>query len=828
KSKARSRLPVSEEIPELQPWRPSVIYDASIDELRITEERLSKKLEEWRRKRPVKEDFEASAGRMQRVAVQVRIPESQQLRPLKRFAVLKRAPSDSYVANQISTEPSHKLCGQTDGCTQLGQKQDWFTAGFGPRVTPNGHVVEHSILGDPESFYRTAVLRGDITWELVPEEIRRKLQPEFTNLDFTVVTGLSTCPKSLPAKVRCDPFPITGDQSALENWQQWLTKQKAMQKRLSDYYLNQLGREKIERTLPLVAPGKGNRYKSEFWSQNEFFQGKRSRDVCTSLSLKQKGIYYPLEFIKCPQSIRKEKGLDSPPSRPSALMSVSRSVQLTGLYSKSEYMASQLRSLDPLITTIVPHEPALDELEIVGQKEMDSNDRNLPENTENVPVFMGLSVTNQQEQHTQVPQLETDSPKRNVPQSSCPSLIIQGQPVEWLADPDEQNVLDIDVVLHSTDPHVRTEYLTLMNNGRTIIFYEWNKNPDSSLFDLNRSAHANFYFDNRQGTILPGDEVRIPVTFKALREGIFRETWLVTAVPQLRNRAPIQVTFSGLAIWNDAYQFHCVRETPPSVVVQHEANYMMVYRLLNQLVMSFECPERPITPEDPLVTEEEIFKKSNPKLFYHYDVVQKLQKLHRDLRIRQLTPPDENGCTDVPEPEPWDYSVRNLREMIYADEPESGHADIVSIHQTELDTFFKCADKLCFAPTELMVKRGTKLYQTGYQYLEITLVNLFDLCSRLRRNHGLPELTTGTTTEPGENTRVPRATEPTQTPQGGFLKGPPEGSHLQEEVLVMQVEESLSQEALHSWRQKITGIIYSQLLTSIGEMAAIWDQAEGI
>ncbi|TGZ64444.1 hypothetical protein CRM22_006369 [Opisthorchis felineus] len=784
KAKARSRLPVSDEIPELQPWRPSVIYDASIDELRITEERLLKKLEEWRRNRPVKEDCEASTGRTQQVVVQVRIPESQQLRPLKRIAVLKRAPADAHVANQISTEPSHKPCGQADECTQLGQKQDWFAAGFGPRVMPNGQVIEHSILGDPESFYRTAVLRGDITWELVPEEIRRKLQPELRNLHLTADATLSTCPKSSPAKVQSALFPITGDQSALENWQQWLTKQKAVQKRLSDvskrkpsdlvmnsgedYYLIQLGREKIERTLPLVAPGKGNRYKSEFWSQHEFFQGKRSRDVCASLSLKQKGMYRPLEFIKCPQSIRKEKGLDSSPSRPSALLS-------------SQYMVSQMRSLDPLIRNIVPHEPALDELEVVGQKETNSIDRNLPGITENVPDSMDLTETSQQEQHSQVSEMETDSQKWNVRQESCPSLVVQGRPVEWSSDPNEQNALDIDLVLHSTDPHVRTEYLTLMNNGTTIIFYEWNKNPDPFVFDLNRSAYGNFYFDNRQGSILPGDEVRIPVTFKALREGIFRETWLLTTVPQLRSRAPIRVTFSGLAVWSDAYQFHCVRETPPSVV-----------------------------------------------LFYHYDVVQKLQKLHHDLRIRQLPPPDEDGCKDVPEPEPWDCSVRNLREMIYADKPEGDDADIVSRHQTELDTFFKCADKLCFAPTELKIKRGTKLYQTGYQYLEITLVNLFDLCSRLRRSHGLPELTTGNTTETEENTRMPRAIELTQTPQGGFVKGPPESPHLQEEVSVMQVEEPLSQEALHSWRQKVTGIIYSQLLTSIEDMAAIWDQTEEI
>ncbi|GAA47581.1 MYCBP-associated protein [Clonorchis sinensis] len=805
KAKARSKLPVSDEIPELQPWRPSVIFDASIDELRITEERLLKKLEEWRRNRPVKADCEASAGRTQQVMVQVRIPESQQPRPLKRIAVLKRAPADAHVANQISTEPSHKPCGQPDETKQLGQKQDWLAAGFGPRITPNGHVIEHSILGDPESFYRLAVLRGDITWELVPDEIRRKLQPEFRNLDLTPDATLSTCPKSPAAKVSSDPFPITGDQSALENWQQWLTKQKAVQKRLSDmskrkpsdlvmnsgehYYLIQLGREKIERTLPLVAPGKGNRYKSEFWSQHEFFQGKRSRDVCASLSLKQKGMYRPLEFIKCPQSIRKEKGLDSSPSRPSALLSVSRLVKLTRLHSKSEYMVAQLKSLDPLIRTIVPHEPALDELEIVGQKGTNSNDRNLQVITENVPDSMDLTETSQPEQHFQVPQMETDSQKRNVRQESRSSLIVQGQPVEWSADPNEQNALDIDLVIHvsficmfdSDYPHVRTEYLTLLNNGTTIIFYEWNKNPDPFLFDLDRSAYGNFYFDNRLGSILPGDEVRIPVTFKALREGIFKETWLLTTFPQLRNRAPIRVTFSGLAVWTDAYQFHCARTTPPSVV-----------------------------------------------LFYHYDVVQKLQKLHHDLRIRQLPPPDEDGCTDVSEPEPWDYSVRNLREMIYADKPESDDADIVSRHQTELDTFFKCADKLCFAPTELEIKRGTKLYQTGYQYLEITLVNLFDLCSRLRRSHGLPELTTGSATETEEDTRMSRTTEPTQRPQGGFIKGSPESPHLQEEVSLTQVEEPLSQEALDSWRQKVTGIIYSQLLTSTEDLAAIWDQTEEI
>ncbi|KAF6769523.1 hypothetical protein AHF37_11024, partial [Paragonimus kellicotti] len=83
------------------------------------------------------------------------------------IAVLKRASPDATLTSQISTIPFGQPCPLVEKCTgKTYTDRDWYAAGLGPRVDHEGHVIEHSLLGDPLMFYRIALARGDIGLEV--------------------------------------------------------------------------------------------------------------------------------------------------------------------------------------------------------------------------------------------------------------------------------------------------------------------------------------------------------------------------------------------------------------------------------------------------------------------------------------------------------------------------------------------------------------------------------------------------------------------------------------------------------------------------------------
>ncbi|KAF7262145.1 hypothetical protein EG68_00504 [Paragonimus skrjabini miyazakii] len=861
------------------PPRPHVIFDESFEQLRLTDVRLKKLLEESDQNRTPHPSQENSTTRLNRVAVRCEIPENERQKPTKRIAVLKRASPDATLAGQISTIPFGQPCPLVEKCTgKTYTPRDWHAAGLGPRVDHDGHVIEHSLLGDPLTFYRMALARGDIGLEQIPSGIKTQIIAEMEppvpffrkrlpSIPEHVIPGIHGCnvnqpedlgltaeePVSQPGK----PSPIlSGDQAALQHWQKWLSRQKATQQRLAgimqrnpadlamnsgeDYYLVQLEREKIDRTMPLMNPGKGFRFQSEFWNQGTYVGPHHSGDICSSLTLRQKGVYGPPEYVKCPLSIKAEKGLVSPWSG-------------TQLTRSNSYLTTRREELHPLLTSLVEHEPDMDVLEVIGccpqqnRSKRPSGGYGLREDANqnqltNRAVRGSIKYDKNQEfcPYPLDSVLEELCAGYNRPHISedvvGPSLLIQGNVVRWLNEPTSRSAenLEIPIVFQSTDPRSSTEHVQLVNNGTAVIYYEWTVSA----------------FMSSSSTIQPGEVMCMPILFKSTREGIFKESWRLDTKPVLHGGLPIIIRLHGIAVWEQKFQFHESKKIAPALEIAKEANYRAIYRLLNNIISFFEPTQRPITPPDPMSTEPGAFKLCNPQLcycigsgrfclflrfFYHHEVIQKLKKLYQELRER-LTKQDtslEKFRFDLPEQ--WNFSLNTLRKLIYAAEPEKMKSQaIASKREDELNKFFNHVNTLSFPPIHAPTSRSLRLYQIGYQHVLHTLCMLFSVCSRLRLFHGLSPLVASASK--GKHTgKGIFPTTPLQKPVEIVNKTTEEevaealGSRRVSEASFDPKQNSESKLPVANltpdiWRQKVTGIVYSRLQRMMDELFVAWQE----
>ncbi|CAH8471933.1 unnamed protein product [Heterobilharzia americana] len=185
------------------PLRPRVIYDSSVEKLRITEERIQERLKQFEAEhlsQHLSNELD-SIQNLKSVMVRKTIPEKDRPKPMRKVAVLRKAPEDSMLAEQITTTPfdSKKL-------THRRQSNfNWHAAGLGPRFSSDGTILNHSILGDPVIFYQIALARNDISWNMVPKEIQLQLQTtmiEMHNLNLPIALSCipeQTSPGSHPS-----------------------------------------------------------------------------------------------------------------------------------------------------------------------------------------------------------------------------------------------------------------------------------------------------------------------------------------------------------------------------------------------------------------------------------------------------------------------------------------------------------------------------------------------------------------------------------------------------------------------------------------------------
>ncbi|CAH8471948.1 unnamed protein product [Heterobilharzia americana] len=610
-------------------------------------------------------------------------------------------------------------------------------------------------------------------------------------------------------------------------------------------YQVQLAREKIDRVMPLVTDGKGRRYMSEFWSQPEYIKSDTSGDLCTTLTMKERGIYKPIEFIKCPKIIRKEKGLNSDESN--VLKDIQEENSFT-IRSRNTYLAQRNQELSDLMNEAIPYEPLMDDLAIVGEKVLKSEKKG-----ESIDVQITGTDLKENVLHEVEETLESGKSKaqqvdseRNEPFINEPSLYINGHHLKWDPDPagQPQVGMDIHLTFENENPMLQTDYIELFNNGNVVVTYEWTRVHQQNHFELANKDNRVFYFDSKPGLVQPGEIVHLPVTLKSPHEGIHKEIWRFNTTPVLKGMSPVRVHFHAICVWPEYHQFCSILAKDIFIQLEHEANYRMVYRILENLIMNIQPDERPPSPIPEPDTGEEIFALSNPTLNYRHSIIQKLKQLYKELKERECKILGIDVETLSPGTDNWKYSVSELRKMIYKYPPDMSKTNSAVKREEEFNRFFQSVDQLAFPVKRSFINSSVERYRIGCILLSQTFTHLFELCANLRGNHGLPELTSGPVKSQRGTKNVNQTYDraPMSAVNRNLTQAKPsdevsmenDDRFLQSDQLLLPEESRDTNELMEfiktipsnpdSWKSKACSIVYITLCQLLDDLSTCWNE----
>ncbi|KAL4226579.1 hypothetical protein ACF0H5_014564 [Mactra antiquata] len=668
----------------------NVIWNEEIEKLQIKDEELIK----VREPRPPESD-RPTTPLTERLVVRKLKPAEILNRPIpKEVTVAKPAPIDADV------------------------KPMEFSGFAGPRYDPAGNVVSHSILGNYDDFQREAIKRGDL---MDIPTVQRDIQPIEPTLKY----------EKKKRRRDNDEWGRNVESNALKNWEMKMIERKRqqgyisklLQKNPEDLAMNQADNYRkiqedryiVERTIPAVDYGKGFRVGSEFWKQQEKF-GDDLTGVHMTLTQTEKGYPPPIEHIGIPEKIREEKGWHWAPSH-------TRPMHYP--WHKSSYLEQRKKQLNKYEQELDPHKPEFNGLEVIGTSNPfgvgeDDNTQSTSQmmlDLERQPITeMEMLEEDDQEFTGENPDTRTDSVPTPV---FGPSIQFAGQAARWTGDSysfKDQVGIEARVNFETFSGDRVTSYLTIINNGTTSVYYDWKKKPKENPFELAQANVQRFYFNNSSGVILPGETMKFPFVFKSPNAGVFQEQWKFETRPVVCGGADLIVTLRGIAFAEDKYKGQ--RMKLESELQKKEADQMMRH-ILEGIIGGMRTPERPSSPIDAYITEEEIFRRCNPKLHYHHDAVQELKQLHLE-----LVPPDEqDGRT-------WDLSVDDLKDEIMEMDDDDEKKE-PSLHQLNI-----CVSKMSFIPHKPVHKQ---LYKAGYQLLVEAVDEMVSQSVLVRQVMGLPE-----------------------------------------------------------------------------------------
>ncbi|XP_028402373.1 MYCBP-associated protein-like [Dendronephthya gigantea] len=517
--------------------------------------------------------------------------------------------------------------------------------------------------------------------------------------------------------------PNMDQSNALTNWERQMSKRRKQQGNLArllhtstemlgmnqneEYRTTQEERHLIDRSIHAKDYGKGYRIGSEFWKQAELI-GDDDTGIHMTLTQTERGYPPVVEHVAKPITVRKEMGFDWSDTESY------RSTLIHHPWRKSEYLHQRKEELRDLIEELCPHKPYLQELEVVGQS-VDNENITLTNNQDSPTTKMD-SVTTLIDKISQ-DEIDPLSMHPDIyPQPIFgPSLMIAGRSAAWNGSTNNrvgEIGVSCRVVLESKVKERVVSILEVQNNGSAAVYYSWKYVPmENTLGTSLAGQEQRFYFDKNSGVILPGDTLRFPFTFKSTNPGMFSEQWQLDTQPVLNGGAAIRVLLKGLALQDD---LNAEKRAALEVELGQRQARQIVQSILNEMLDCVRTPERPCSPIDAYLTDEELFARKNPEVFYDEEIVKELKQLYNDI--------DPEGD--------WDLSLLSLRQLITAhtyddDERMDGYLCRLNEH----------VNKLSFPPR---IPNNEEMYSTCYTMLCDMVDQLVAKSNAMRTSLGLP------------------------------------------------------------------------------------------
>ncbi|XP_075896140.1 MYCBP-associated protein isoform X2 [Nelusetta ayraudi] len=415
-------------------------------------------------------------------------------------------------------------------------------------------------------------------------------------------------------------------------------------------------RELLNQVMPLINTGYGNRVGSEFWSLPQRY-GDDLSGIVSTLTQSEQGSQKTVTRVAQPRRIRQETGANAKESQRPATRS----------WAQSAYLQRKRQELQEVLRGKDIKKPDTGGLEVIGSSRP----------TTSVPVCRSpVQVEEMQEEEEERGGMEEDvtDPLARFDDVQSDALLIPAlkfcnQLARWTGNSaiDQGKVgISATLFLEALSGESVSSPVELHNEGSTAIFYQWERLEVPRSLTKLRSYTRNtcFYFNHSSGVILPGERKRIEFIFKSEMPGIKSELWQLKTHPLLMQGASMQLTLRGVALYQD-------KTADKRLFIQSRLEKIVCVNvcqtIVDEVLQGIHTPERPSSPAEIYVTEEQEFLKKNPKLQYLYWQVTELKSMWEDVNST----------------EPWDLSVETLRQALLSLPPES-----LEVHLERLNCLF--------------------------------------------------------------------------------------------------------------------------------------------
>lgn len=651
-----------------------------------------------------------------RVIVKKQKPQTEPVKRTKKVVVAKVAPPDAELKPIDYTGPS------------------------GPKFNEEtGEIIAYTLLGSVEEFVSEAIKqnymepdsRASVVASPIPTEI--PVRPSKSEIP----------PKQPSIKLSMN------QENALLHWQRKMAERKRQQGYISkllqkpidrlvmqkdyDYRKVQEKRMLIDHAIPAMDYGKGYRVGSEFWKQSEVIGGEE-RGIMNTLTKTERGEPVVFEHVGKSANLRRETGLLD-----SKMDEVTENPGRT--WNQSEYLKQRWYQLEPVMETLDPIKPRMKELQVIGQN---YGNINITENNRESP---DEDTGHMVQQKYDVREQDCNDPLEKFPdvfpqQVIGPSIIFGEHLASWTGSSKEYS----DEIGHvarvffeTTEKGRTTSHLKVENNGTTCIYYDWRKVITPPAFEsIKRDNMQRFYFNTGEGAILPGETKYFPFVFKSPNPGIVTETWQFLTQPSVLGGASLQVALKGVAVEDDSNV-----ESKKNILKGITAKEAQVTAksIIDEIINSIRERDRPPSPVDAYVTEEESFKQLNPSSQYDYETVLELKNFYLQLF------PEETRAEHE-----WSLALPELKECICAIPDENAREDMLN----GLGTVVSRLTSKRLTPIQ------NSMYSACYRILQESLDGMCSCSMRIRASMGLPEVVMESVAE-GETSATAAAPPPVDT-----------------------------------------------------------------
>uniref|UniRef100_A0A5F8GVC4 MYCBP associated protein n=1 Tax=Monodelphis domestica TaxID=13616 RepID=A0A5F8GVC4_MONDO len=488
-------------------------------------------------------------------------------------------------------------------------------------------ILPHNILGSLSEFKRIAIDRGNTELaEMIPDTI-------------CMVIPIVEKPKKHPPKEKVNLWQPPSQHKSLENWKRNMTLRQKQQEALSEHLKKPVSEllmnsaenyRRIQEERNLIERSLDSKVVCEFWTQPAYIG-----DEITGLVTQwQRGFQESVTHVGKPQSVQMESGLPS-----------LREPWYRFTWEKSLFLIDRRKELRCILKDLDFNQPDIDGLEVVGKGHPFSS-----VSAQHFPILIEAKESTSKDS---TPDPLADYPDVVPMPFLGPSLLFCGKPACWIDRsllPDEKQIgIAVRLTFETMEGERTSSVLTVVNNGTAAIWFAWRRLQEADTFEEFKGIKAQrFYFNTKEGVILPGETKEYTFFFKSLNAGIFRECWEFGTHPTLLGGAMLQVTLRGVALSQDIFMED--RKLLKEKLATQEA-ITIVQELLDELLKGIWSPDRAISPVDAYLTEEDLFNYRNPQLHYQHQVVRDLQELWNEYVVSSVpAPPEEEEA--VPQTSP--------------------------------------------------------------------------------------------------------------------------------------------------------------------------------